>query len=519
MPVSALSCKISAIRHPAADPPRSAQPTDVTAVTPRDTPSTPAPNVAETWLPDLVRQSSRDLLLINEASLTIIAASDAACRTLHYAPGALAGQAADALLPELPGQPLERVIARLRDGATAETLVPTTLASADGRRVAGRLRISRLPLQGGMALMCVIEVERSAGTGEPPVNPEERLAQIEAHVPGLLFQLQRRRAGGLQFCFLSQACQDLLGHPVEALYAQAQRFLDQIVEQDRQALAVKMRHSAYALDVLNWEGRIWIESWQDFKWINLRATPRTDSDGNVLWTGLMTNITQGKRQADEVRQSHAQLAELSAYVEQVREQERERIERDLHDDLGGNLSALKMMLGHVWKQLEPTPFLQERSAYLNQLIDRSIESIHRISADLRPGILDAGLVAALEWLAQEQQRQTGVPYQLCSESQDIDMPPSLATSLFRIAQEACNNVRKHAQATRVDIRLSESDGELVLEVADNGIGISEEKRKNSRSFGLLGMSERMSALGGSFHLSSRSGQGTTVRVTLPLQPD
>ena len=149
-------------------------------------------------------------------------------------------------------------------------------------------------------------------------------------------------------------------------------------------------------------------------------------------------------------------------------------------------------------------------------IDRSIESIHRISADLRPSILDAGLVAAIEWLVQEQQRHNGIPYRLHAEWPDIAVPPNLATSLFRIAQEACNNIRKHAQATRVDIYLRQVQGDLVLEVTDNGMGISDERRNNPRSFGLLGMAERMAALGGHFHLASRSGRGTTVRVTAPL---
>lgn len=345
-------------------------------------------------------------------------------------------------------------------------------------------------------------------------SQEERLAQIEAHVPGLLFQL-RRCNGELHFCFLSPVCQDLLGHTADALYANARLFTDHIVTDDHQRLTDTMNKSAVTGGVLNWEGRIWIAAWKDFKWIDLRATPRDDGPDGHLWTGLMTNITLGKRQADELRQSRAQLAELTAYVDRVREQERERIERDLHDDLGGNLSALKMMLAQLCKQLPPSPVLHERHAYLNQLIDQSIASIHRIAADLRPGILDAGLVAALEWLAQEQQRQTGIPCRLNSTQPDIAMAPALATSLFRIAQEACNNVRKHAQASRVDICISEAAGQLMLEITDDGMGIAEERRTNPRAFGLLGMAERMAALGGRFTLVSHIGAGTTVRVTVP----
>lgn len=349
-------------------------------------------------------------------------------------------------------------------------------------------------------------------------------AQLEGHVPGLLFQLRLPPSGPLQFRYLSQACEDLLGQPATALYEDATRFTAQIIDADRQEWHDKLDESATTLSLLNWEGRIRIAAWQDIKWINVRATPHKTGpagSGAFVWTGLMTNITQGKRQAEEIRQSRAQLAAQAAYAENVRERERARIERDLHDDLGGNLSALKMMLSHLWKQLPPTPFLQDRSDYLNRLIDRSIESMHRIAADLRPGILDAGLVAALEWLAQEQREQAGLECVLHCAQQDIAMDPALATSLFRVAQEACNNIRKHAQANRIDMRLRESDGELVLEIADDGIGIPEERRQGAHSFGLLGMAERMTALGGRFDLQSHSGLGTTVRVTVrvtaPLQ--
>ncbi len=471
----------------------------------------------ETWLADLIHQSAREIFIIDDRTLLLLDVSDAACENLQYRADELSKMHAPDVLPELSGKRFERVIARLRAGNKAEILVPATMRRRDGTTMEARLRLSLLQLPGISALIAVVEAAGEESHREARmISREERLAQIEGHVPGLLFQLRLGTSGLLQFSFLSQACQDLLGQPSEVLYANPARFLAQIVEEDRPDWTEKMRESAATLGVLNWEGRIRIEAWRDTKWINVRATPRDEGEDGVRWTGLMTSITMSKRQAEEIRQSRAQLAELSAYVENVREQERARIERDLHDDIGGNLSALKMMLGHVWNQLPSSPFIEERSAYLNQLIDRSIESIHRISADLRPGILDAGLVAALEWLVQEQQKQTGIPYLLHSNRQDIEMDPMLATSLFRIAQEACNNIRKHAHATQVDIHLQESDGELVLEVIDNGIGIAEDRRNNPRSFGLLGMSERMASLGGSFHLASRMGKGTMVRVKVPL---
>lgn len=463
----------------------------------------------DTWLADLIQNSGNEIFIIDAGSLALLEVSEAVRRNLQYSASDIEKMSAPDILRDLPAEQLHQYVGRLRAGGEPEITVQTAQLRRDGTRCNASLRLSFLQLPAISALIAV-------GAPQPQRSSrEERYAQIEAHMPGLLFQMRRGTAGLLQFGFLSQACQDLLGQPSEVFYSNPARFLALIVEQDRLDWAEKLRDSARTLTAFNWEGRIWIEAWQDIKWINLRATPRDEGDDGILWTGLMTNITQSKNLQEEIRVSREQLAELTFYSDNVREKERERIERDLHDDLGGNLSALKMMLEHAWKQLPPTPFLQARRTQLNQLIDRSIESIHRIAVDLRPGILDAGLVAALEWLAQENSQQDGIPYLLHCSQQDIPMDPQLATSLFRVVQESCNNIRKHAGASQVDIHLHDTGDELLLEVIDNGIGLPDDKRDNPRSFGLRGMNERIRALGGEFSIMSRPGKGTMVRASVP----
>lgn len=466
------------------------------------------------WLPDLIRPSAHDICLIDAQTLTVLDASEAALRNLRTSRLALAGTSATDLLVGISAERLQQLAGRLRAGDEREIIIHVPLRRSDGSRDAVTLRLSLLQLPELTALLAMVTRPQEAAPG---ISREERFAQIEAHVPGLLFQLRRSASGLLQFGFLSQACQDLLGQPSDVIYANAGRFVAQICNEDRPQWEEKLRNSERSLATFNWEGRLWIDAWQDFKWINVRATPRSEGRNGVLWTGLMTNITQSRKQQEEISRSRRQLAELSAHVESVKEAERERIERDLHDDLGGNLSALKMMLEHLWNQLPPSALLQERRVHLAELLDRSIESIHRIAVDLRPGILDAGLVAALEWLAQEHTRQTGVPCSLHCAAQDIALDPKLATALFRIAQEACNNARKHAGATQLDIHLQDTGHELVVEIIDNGCGIPPERRDSPRSFGLRGMSERMAALGGDFLIASRPGKGTLVRVCLPLR--
>ena len=199
----------------------------------------------------------------------------------------------------------------------------------------------------------------------------------------------------------------------------------------------------------------------------------------------------------------------------VRSRERERIERDLHDDLGGNLSALKMLLEMTWQQMPITAQLEQRRAQWNQLIDRSIESIHRIATNLRPSALEHGLLAALETLALEQTQQQNIPHHVYHRSQAIDMETTLAIALFRVAQESFNNIRKHANASQVDVFLMAVDDSFVLEIIDNGKGFAIDESFAPGCLGIRGMRERIELLGGEFHLASRPGKGTLVRATLP----
>ena len=199
----------------------------------------------------------------------------------------------------------------------------------------------------------------------------------------------------------------------------------------------------------------------------------------------------------------------------VRTRERERIERDLHDDLGGNLSALKILLELTWQQMPATTQLEQRRAQWNQLIDRSIESIHRIATNLRPSALEHGLLAALETLALEQTQQQDIPHHVYHRSQAIDMETTLAIALFRVAQESFNNIRKHANASQVDVFLMAIDDSFVLEIIDNGKGFAIDESFARGCLGVRGMRERIELLGGEFHLASRPGKGTLVRATLP----
>ena len=210
-----------------------------------------------------------------------------------------------------------------------------------------------------------------------------------------------------------------------------------------------------------------------------------------------------------------QDAALTIHTHEIQRLERKRIALDLHDEVGGNLSALKMLLSHVWKKLPETPYLTEQYLYLDQLVDTCIESIHRISSNLFPDALEAGLPSAIASLATEFTFQTAIPCQFHCIPHSMNVEDRIATRLFRITQEALTNVRKHAHASAVEIHLYGSDHELQLEIIDNGCGITEQQRYSSQSIGLQSMHERSAEVGGRLLIATGAGKGTLISLRVP----
>ena len=349
----------------------------------------------------------------------------------------------------------------------------------------------------------------------PPPLPDA----IVSNNPGLVYQFVLHADGSVAFPHLSEGCAALLGLAAAELRAQPGRFLQLILPEDRRSYSDTMHASASAMSGWNWEGRIWIEAWNDVKWINLRATPRALAEpaGSVQWEGLMTNISASKQEQHEVTRSRARLAELTAHIEQVKEQERTRIAREIHDDLGGNLTAIKMALAMLARRLPPDqPQLAEKAAYVDSLVDRTIDAVHRISLDLRPSMLDFGVVAALEWQSKEFEKQMGIACSFTCHEKEIDLSLDHATALFRIFQEALTNIAKHAHASRVTVSLQQLRHHISLKISDNGGGIAQADRLKPHSFGLRGMSERAQALGGTLALSHAPGGGTVVTIKIRL---
>ncbi|MFQ6674695.1 MAG: sensor histidine kinase [Fidelibacterota bacterium] len=232
---------------------------------------------------------------------------------------------------------------------------------------------------------------------------------------------------------------------------------------------------------------------------------------------LKKELAERRRAEERLKQSRDQLRELSAHLQTVREEERIEIAREIHDELGQALTALKMDLFSLNRELPGgnTSFFRKMKSML-EVIDRSLGAVKRISTELRPGLLDdLGLSAAIEWQAREFQNRTGIDCQVMI-GQDMIENPDQSTAIFRIVQEALTNVARHANAKKVSINLMKNCDKLVLEVLDDGRGISPGEISSADSFGIIGMRERVYPWGGKFEIKGEEGGGTSVTVTVPL---
>ena len=346
-----------------------------------------------------------------------------------------------------------------------------------------------------------------------------RFKALVTNTPGLVFEFLLNAKQELMFGYLSEGCKALLDIESEVLKKAPQKFFDLIDKSDRALLKKNIRASASVLKTLNWEGRVWIEAWQDIKWVNLRATPKKLANGIVQWQGIMTNITQSKNERFELEQSRRRLSELSAHLQYIKEEERGRIAREIHDDLGGNLTAIKIGLSSILKKLPQDQLaLIEKAKGLEAIVDSTFEAAHRISGDLRPNILELGVVAALEWQAKEFEKQMDIPcFFTANHHAEIAETNEQAITLFRICQEAMSNIAKYANAKRVDVALTFSQNEIMMTIIDDGVGIDTGDMLKPNSFGLRGMAERVAALGGRFLIGKVSDKGTKISVSLPIQ--
>ena len=253
-----------------------------------------------------------------------------------------------------------------------------------------------------------------------------------------------------------------------------------------------------------------------------------DGEGRaVRVVGALIDLTEQKRAESEIAAAYDQLRGLTLRLERTKEDERKRIARELHDEFGQLLTGLKLDLSSLGKHLAQhastlQPEVIEKLDSIGALVDDSIQLVRKVASSLRPGILDdLGLVPALQWQAREFEERAGIPCEavLSPDLSQRELDPDRSTALFRIAQELLTNVMRHAHASRARLVLREETDGLLLEVSDNGVGISEQDHVNPTTLGLLGMWERVALFGGTLHIHGAPDKGTTVQAWIPQRSE
>lgn len=260
-----------------------------------------------------------------------------------------------------------------------------------------------------------------------------------------------------------------------------------------------------------------------FIWISENVRAVRDAAGVLVgYEGTVEHITERKLAEVRLRATLEELRMLGGRLATVEEEERTRIARELHDELGVGLTCLKIDLSRLASSMgdsvsaEARANLGDKVRSMVEQVDGTIAAVQRLVTQLRPALLDnLGLVAAIEWQCHDFQKRTGIPSTCVTSADDIAMEPERATALFRICQEALTNTARHAQATAVTIKLESHNDSLQLVVADNGVGIPNRKVSDRRSLGLLGMKERAASFGGEVTIQGDPDKGTTVIACFP----
>jgi len=294
---------------------------------------------------------------------------------------------------------------------------------------------------------------------------------------------------------------------------------------DRESTRARAREAIQALRPFTIEYRL-RHADEDYRWVLAAGSPCFDARGShVGYVGSTVDVTEHREHSvveteQRIHDSQEQMRRLAARIQAAREEERSALARELHDELGQTLTAIKLDLGRTTSALTEARVqstVVDRLQSLIGLVEIGIETVKRITMSLRPPALDhLGLPEAIRWEAMGFRARTGLRCHVRADKESTALNPEQQTALFRIFQEALTNVVRHARASAVHVTLAEHRGVFDLRIRDNGCGITEAQMADPRAVGLLGMRERAALVGGTFTITGRRGKGTAVLVRVPL---
>ncbi len=357
-------------------------------------------------------------------------------------------------------------------------------------------------------------------SAQPNNTQPDKLQGFIASLPGMACQIELQEDGSITFPYVSEGCLTLLGITPDELQNDASCFFNLVHPKDIPAFLDTLKQSAQTQCFWSWEGHLALPGGKN-KWVSLGATPQGAQGGLQRWEGIILDTTQSKLGELEVKRAQQQLLELSSHIQDAKEQERLRIAREVHDEIGSLLTAIKMDLSWMMPRLpKDNSTLADKARTIEELVNRAITSASNLAHSLRPGFLDCfGIIAAIEIEAQEFSKRSGISCTIIKSQESIDLPEAYSITLFRICQETLNNILKHAQAKQVQIEIVKGTDHLELIISDDGVGISDTARNKPRSFGLRGIHERVAHLGGTVKIASTLGRGTQIAIFVPLKEE
>ncbi|MDN0075202.1 transporter substrate-binding domain-containing protein [Crenobacter sp. SG2303] len=443
-------------------------------------------------------------------------ANQAALSMLGYPADQLVGQLLSRIEPNLDMDRWMALWSKVRSEKLAS--FETSCLRGDGRWLPVDASLSFLRFRDSEYLVVFLtDVTEKRQAHAALEESEARLQGIAANVPGLVFRLERSAANqSAQLAFLSEASQALVGYEAASLLAEPDG-LQTLVHPEDLPVYLSSRETALASDAnWHWQGRILTRD-GGLRWGDLKAKARRFDDGRTVWDGILWDMTVNKENELRLAESRAMLRDLSAHLESVREEEKARIAREVHDELGQVLTVLKLevsMCELSYAKLDVG--LAERLESMKKLIAQTFSIVRDVATALRPPILDAGIGSAIEWQARRFESRTQIPCLVEVPERPIQLSDAKAIGLFRVLQEALTNVMRHAEAHTVELRLTVAEQQLQLEIADDGKGFDVNPGRPRSSYGLIGIRERLSMFGGRLDIHSAPGEGCTLVVTVPL---
>ena len=465
-------------------------------------------------------ESAMDAIVSIDENQRVVQFNAAAERVFRWPRGAVLGQPLDMLMPKRFHDVHRAHVKRFGETATTSRSMgaQTVLKGvrADGEEFPVEASISQ-HVQGGRKLYTVILRDVTER-----VRSEELLARSEARLRGILDSAMDAiiTVDDKQHIVLfNAAAERVFGCPrAEAIGAPLAWFIPDRFRAGHGEHIRRFRDTGTSSRRMG-ETRIVMGLRRNGEEFPIDASiSQIEEEGQHFYTVILRDVTERVRAEQALRDSREEIKDLALAANKVREQEKSRIARELHDELGQALTALKIDV--VWLKQNlgaPGPDLAGKLTEMQLLLDGTVAATRRISADLRPLVLDdLGLAAAAEWLTQNFTARTGVPCELAM-ARDLELHEPYATTVFRVLQESLTNIARHARATQVEVTLGREEDDVVLNVRDNGVGFAPAAPRKTGSFGLLGVRERAALLGGEVSVESEAGKGTIVELRLHVK--